>query len=232
MATRGKFFELLDFPKFAEPNILNLQAPPTALRLIERLGGGGFMSYGQIWPRMGAIVRGSATEAYILDQFKAYRAGWKNETIRDVARLLQRVFGGKGVWYPEPSKPIFILGFWFKPSIKGIWFHEGQAYAVLINARKGQPLSSEDVRFLARGIHELHCIDDPNDPIPLIIDCSEREDGAGREVRVYSITADEAISLDAFEAILREFLVASNMAGISLPLPPAVEHILTLFKKR
>jgi hypothetical protein len=127
MAARGKYFELLDFPKFAEPDISRLQAPPTALRLAERLGGGGFMSYGQIWPRMDAIVRGLASEAYILSEFKAYKDGWKNESIRDVARLLRQVFGGKGVWYPEPSKPIYVLGFWFKPSIRGILFFEGRA---------------------------------------------------------------------------------------------------------
>jgi hypothetical protein len=85
---------------------------------------------------------------------------------------------------------------------------------------------------LARGIYELHCIDDPNDPIPLIVDVSEQEVDAGRELRVYTITAEEAISLDAFEAILKEFLVALNLVGISLPLPPTIEHIITLFKKR
>jgi hypothetical protein len=123
------------------------------------------------------------------------------------------------------------LGFWFKPSIKGIWFFEGKAYAVLINARKSQPLTAEDIRFLARGVYELHCIDDPNDPIPLIIDLSEHEKGKGRELRVYAMPADEAAALDVFEHSVREFLVALNMAGISLPLPPTVENVVTLFKR-
>jgi hypothetical protein len=232
VAAKGKCFELLDFPKFADPSVLSLQAPSTALRLTERLGAGGFMSYGQVWPRIGAIVRGLATEAYILDQFKAYSDSWKNDTIRDVVRLLRKVFGGKGTWYPEPSKPTYILGFWFKPSIRGIWFYEGQAYAVLINARKGQPLSDEDVRFLARGIYELHCIDDPNDPIPMIVDLSEQEEGEGRTLNVYVMQADEAATLEAFESSLKEFLVALNMSGISLPLPPTIESVVTLFKKR
>jgi hypothetical protein len=62
-------------------------------------------------------------------------------------------------------------------------FVDGQAYAVLINARKGQRLFPEHLRFLARGVYELHCIDDPNDPIPLIIDVSEHEKGKGRTLR-------------------------------------------------
>ncbi len=183
MAARGKYFELLDFPKFADPSVLNIRADRTALGLGERLSGGGFMSYGAIWPRVGMIVRGFATETYIINTFRSYGDSWKNETIRDVVRLLCKIFGAKGTWYPEPVTPKYVLGFWFRPSIKGIWFHEGRAYAVLINARKGQPLTAEDVQFLARGVHELHCIDDPNDPIPLIVDLSEHEDGKGRELR-------------------------------------------------
>jgi hypothetical protein len=232
MARRGKFIELLDFPKFAHPSVLSLRADATALQLSERLSGGGFMSYGAIWPRVGMVVRGLATEIYIINTFRSYGDSWKNETLRDVVRLLRSVFGGKGTWYPEPSTPKYVLGFWFRPSIKGIWFHEGRPYAVLINARKGQPLTMEDVRFLARGIHELHCIDDPNDPIPMIIDLSEHDDGKGRELKVYVVEAHEAASLIQFEESLREFLVALNMAGISLPLPPALENIVSLFKKK
>jgi hypothetical protein len=70
-----------------------------------------------------------------------------------------------------------VLAFWFKPSIKGVWYVDGQAYAVLINARKGQRLFPDHVRFLARGVYELHCIDDPADPIPLILDVSQHEEG-------------------------------------------------------
>ena len=232
MVERGKLFELLDFPKFADPSVLNMRADQTALRLGERLGGGGFMSYGAVWPRLEMVVRGCATETYIINTFRSYRESWKNESIRDVVRLLRNALGGRGTWYPEPTAPKFVLGFWFKPSIKGIWFHEGRAYAVLINARKGQPLTMEDVRFLARGVHELHCIDDPNDPIPMIIDLSEHEDGKGRELRVYVVEAREAVSLSQFEEALREFLMALNVAGISLPLPPELDNIVGLFKKR
>lgn len=231
MASRGKFFELIDFPKFARPSISIIQPALTAAELIERLGGGGFMSYNQVWPRVGDVIRGKATDDFILQTFKSYKASWKNESIRDVVRLLRKYFGGKGTWYPEPSKPKFVLGFWFKPSIKGIWFFNGQAYAVLVNPRKQQPLSNEDVRFLARGIYELHCRNDPNDPIPLIVDLSEREKGKGRELRAFTVGESDAISLELFEQSLKEFLVSLNIAGISLPVPPELDDVLSLFKK-
>jgi hypothetical protein len=46
------------------------------------------------------------------------------------------------------------------------------------------------------------------------------------------VEAHEAASLLQFEEALREFLIALNMAGISLPLPPALENIVSLFRKK
>jgi len=231
MAGRGKFFELLDFPKFAYPTIVDMDAVQTSNNLRDRLGGKGFMSYGQIWPRMDHIVSGLATEAYIKGQFSAYGDDWKNASIQDVVRLLLKFFNGRGRWYPHPPKPTKILGFWFKPSIKGIWFVDGQAYAVLINARKGQRLFPEHIRFLARGVYELHCIDDPNDPIPLIIDVSEQEKGKGRVLKPYIVRPEQAIPFDEFEDAVRHFLKALELAGVALP-PDPIDSVIDLFKKR
>jgi hypothetical protein len=230
MANRGKTFELLDFPKFAYPSVLGMDAGLTSQNLIERLGGGGFMSYSSIWPRMAAVVDGSATETFIESEFGFYKEDWKNESIRDAVRLLKKYFGGRGTWYSLPTKPIFVLGFLFKPSIKGIWFVGGQAYAVLINARKQQRLFPEHLRFLARGIYELHCINDPNDPIPLIIDLSEHDLGEGRILNAHVIPADKAITLDAFESAVREFVRALELAGVALATPDG--SMIDLFKKR
>jgi hypothetical protein len=231
MAGRGKTFELLDFPKFAAPSVLRIDAGQTATNLIERLSGISFMSYGQIWPQMSSIVSGFATESFICHKFNAYSDDWKNNSIRDAVRLLALHFGGRGKWYPFPSKPVYVLGFWFKPSIKGVWFVDGKAYAVLINARKGQPLTDEVVRFLGRGIYELHCVDDPNDPIPLIVDLSEHGRSEGRGLRVHEIMADSAISLDEFDAAIREFVKALALAGVAVP-KPDVENMVDLFKKK
>jgi hypothetical protein len=230
MASRGKTFELLDFPKFAYPSVVGMDAAQTSFNLIERLGGGGFMSYSQIWPRLTDVVGGRATETFIANEFNSYKDSWKNESIRDAVRLLKQHFGGRGTWYPFSTKPKYVLGFWFKPSIKGVWFVDGQSYAVLINARKGQRLFPEHLRFLGRGIYELHCIDDPNDPIPLIVDLSEHESGKGRLLNVHEIPADKAVSFQDFDDSIRAFVKALELAGVALPTNPD-SSIVDLFKR-
>jgi hypothetical protein len=231
MAGHGKYYELLDMPKFAAPDVLTLKAEATAFNLMERVGGGGFMSYGQIWPRFDVLVRGFASDAFIDASFAAYKAEWKNNAIRAAYRLLRDHFGGKGQWYRMPIARIYVLGCWFKTSIRGFWVYDGKVYAALINCRKSQPLSINDVRFLARGVYELYCIDDPNNPIPLIVDLGEHSEDQVRKSRVYEMPVGEAISLEAFESSVREFLSALSLAGISSPPPPDVEHILDLFRR-
>ncbi len=230
MVGRGKYFELLDFPKFAYPSVLGMDFVLTANNLRERLASKSFMSYSMIWPRLDLIVAGYASDLYIASQFNRYEDDWKNENLKDVVRLLRTYFGGRGRWYREPAGPTRVLGFWFRPSIKGVWWVDGQAYAVLINARKQQRLFSEHVRFLARGIYELHCINDPNDPIPLIIDVSSPDGGKERELRVYEIPVEKAVSLDEFEDAVRQFLKALELAGVALPVD--VVDVITLFRKK
>jgi hypothetical protein len=230
MAGRGKYFELLDFPKFAYPSVARMDAAQTAGNLIERLAGQGFMSYSMIWSRLEPIVAGYATESFITTEFCPYEEDWKNNSIQDVVRLLKQHFGGRGRWYRHPQQPTKVLGFWFKPSIKGVWWVDGQAYAVLINARKQQRLFPEHIRFLARGVHELHCIDDPNDPIPLIIDVSEPDKGKGRVLRAHVMPVEKAISLEEFDDAVRQFLKALQLAGVALP-TDAVD-VIDLFKKK
>lgn len=231
MAVRAKYVDLTDIPKFASPDILILQARPTSGNLMERAVGGGFMSYGQIWPRMDLMVKGYATDAYIVSECSSYKADWKNKAIQKAFQLLRDHLGDKGSWYRMPNARKFVLGFWFKPCIKGFWAHEGKVYAVLVNARKGQPLSGNDVRFLARGVYELHCIDDPANPIPLIIDLALHPEDKERKARVYEVPPAEAISLEGFESSVREFITAMSLAGMALPPPPEVEHIVDLFRR-
>jgi hypothetical protein len=105
MPIRRKLFQLTDIPKFASPDLSNLDPGMTAGTLVDRLGAGGFMSYGQIWPRMDPLVRGLASDAFIEAQFASYEDGWKNQSLQDAYRLLRRAFGGKGTWYAYPAKP-------------------------------------------------------------------------------------------------------------------------------
>lgn len=231
MAGHGKYYELLDMPKFALPHVLALQADPTSHNLAERVLSGGFMSYGQIWPRFDLMVKGYATDDFIASSFTSYEADWKNNAIRVAFRLLRDHFGGKGNWYRIQNVRTYVLGCWFKTSIKGFWVHEGKVYAVLVNCRKTQALSMNDVRFLSRGVYELHCIDNPNNPIPLIVDLGLHPEDKERKARIYEMPVEEAIPLEAFETSVREFLVALNLAGIALPPPPDVEHVLELFRR-
>ena len=106
MAGREKEYELLDIPKFALPGVLTLQARPTASNLAERAFGGGFMSYGQIWPRFDRLVRGFATDSYIELEFSSYKAEWKNKAVRDAFRLLRGLFGGKGRWFQSRTPEV------------------------------------------------------------------------------------------------------------------------------
>ncbi len=233
MARRTKTFELLDFPKFAVPSVLQMEAAQTAISLVERLASpGGFMSYGPIWSRMQDIVEGYANDAFILSEFNSYADDWKNATVQEAVRLLRSQFGGRGRWYPWPTKPIRVLGFSFKPSIKGIWHVDGISYAVMINARKGQHLTLDDRKFLARGIYELHCVDDPADPVPLIVDLSEPNIGLGRRLREYKVSPEEMISLDEFDRVVREFVKALGIAGVAVPSEADVPNIVSLFKKK
>jgi hypothetical protein len=230
MAGRGKTFELLDFPKFALPSLKEIDAAQTSLMLVDRLAGKSFMSYVPVWSNLTRIVAGQATDSFIKTELQPYTDDWKNEAIKDVVRLLRGYFGGRGKWYPHPAEPLHVHGFWFKPSIKGIWFVDGRAYAVLINARKSQRLTHQDVRFLARGIYELHCVDDPNDPTPLVLDLSERRIDAGRSLDEYVVPIEKAISLEEFEAAVREFLRALQLAGVAVP--STADSVVGLFKKK
>lgn len=80
--SKGKFFELLDFPKFAAPDVLKLAPEATARALVERLSGASFMSYGAMWPRMDLLVRGLASDDFIRSNFSFYADDWKNKSIR------------------------------------------------------------------------------------------------------------------------------------------------------
>jgi len=162
--------------------------------------------------------------------FDVYDDDFKNISIREAVRLLNQNFGGCGKWYGFSGKPFRVLGFWFKPSIKGVWWFDGKAYAVLVNPRKSQRLTSEDVRFLGRGVYELHCVDDPNDPVPLIVDLSEPLIGQGRRLRVHTVPPEKAISLDKFDATIREFLKGLELAGVAVPTDAA--DVVGLFKKQ
>ena len=230
MPTR-KRFELLDCPKFAYPSLTNLDVALTAANITERLEGKGFLNYGQVWPLLPNIIAGKFNEDGIKALLSSYKTAWKNENLREVAILLLKEFGTKGRWFKEGITPFEILpGAFFKPSIRGTWYFEKQTYAVCINARKHQRLFTDHARFLARGVYELHSINDPTDPRPLIIDVSAGETGK-RELRKFLLSAAEMMHLEEFEAILRKFFEALSLAGVTT-VPERGASIADLFRRR
>jgi hypothetical protein len=230
MATR-KRFELLDCPKLAYPSLTEIDAPATAANILERLEGKGFLNYGQIWPRMPDVVAGHVDESYLQQRLSGYPVQWKNDNLQEVMRLLSKAFGGKGRWYKAGLMPIEVLpGAYFKPSIRGTWYHQNQAYSVSINARKHQRVFMDHARFLARGIYEFHSIDDPNDPIPMVVDVSASDNGK-RQLKTFIFDNSEMMSLEQFESILRRFFEALALAGVTT-VPKGVGKIADLFRKR
>jgi hypothetical protein len=234
MPTR-KRFELLDCPKFAFPSLTNIDVFATAANILERLGGKGFLNYGQIWPHMTRVAAGYVDEAYLVRNFNGYPIPWKNENLQDVLRLLGVAFAGKGRWYPAGTKPFEILpGAFFKPCIRGTFYSnaDARAYSVCVNARKHQHVFPDHGRFLSRGVYEFHAIDDPFEPtpIPMVVDLSAGDNGS-RELKMYMFDEKEMMSLDEFEFILRRFFEALVLAGVTT-IPEGVENIADLFRKR
>jgi hypothetical protein len=229
--TTQKRFELRDCPKFAYPSLTDIDVPATAANIVERLEGKGFLNYGQIWPLLPDITAGRMDEAAILRALNGYPTKWKNENLQQVALLLRDLFGGKGRWYRAGSTPFEVLpGAYFKPSIQGTWYFDKRAYSVSINARKYQRVMLDHARFLARGVYEFHSIDDPNDPVPLIVDVSASEDGR-RKLKTFVYDTSEMMSLEQFEWILRKFFEALALAGVTT-IPEGLDKIADLFRKR
>ena len=230
---RKKIFQFLDIPRFAAPDILNMDAATTGLRIgHERMQGHGYISYESVWSAFPKVIRGYATDDFIEQQFSYYRKSrdsWKNQELQTIVKLLREAFGGKGRWYPASKNFKEVLGVRFRPPIRGFWFYQGRSYAISANLRKKQRLTLEQMQFLARAAYEIHCVNDPNDPIPLIIDLSQASEGLQRERRLFTFEPNEMMPLEAMEAGLREFFSALAIAGVCA-IPPRNIGLLDQFR--
>lgn len=215
MSRSSRRFELLDIPKFGLPNIAEFDVARSAAEITRQLGEDSFMSYTQVWSRLERAANGELQSDSLVDlELSSYKAAWKNENLRFVLKAIRDILANRGTWYPNRQKPVNAYGINFKPSTKGVWFTEGSAYSVLINARKSQQLSELEIRFLARGIYEIDCRDDPNDPVPLIIDLSANENGV-RQVRLVTVPVESAMPLEEFESILDSFVESLVLSGFA-----------------
>lgn len=202
-----KVFEALDIARFARPSVLDLDPMLTSIELRERLAGKGFMSYEPLWPRIADIARRNVTDFEI-------GSWWNSATLISAMITLRDEYGRAGTWYGFKRTPRKILGLLFKPSVRGVLFANGMPTAHLINPRKGQRLSQECIAFLARAAYEEHCIGDPSNPKPVIVDTSSPTDKKPRNLRKFE--APEMISLEEFEDIVNRFFEAASIAGFPL----------------
>jgi hypothetical protein len=220
----SKTFESLDIVRFAVPDVRNLDVGRTAVSLRERLGGTGFMSYDPLWRRVSAVAARSVTDAEI-------EGWWKSSTLIEAMKVLRDQYADIGRWYHFPQTVRDVLGLSFKSSIRGISFSKTYgAEAHIINPRKGQVLTSDDLAFLARAAYEEHCIDDPNDPQPVVFDLSSRNGSKVRHPTIYRGLTPKMISVEEFESIIEKFFDAAVLAGYQLPEYPG-EFTADLFRR-
>lgn len=202
-----KFFEALDIPRFARPNLIKLDPYLTAQELKDRLSGNGFMSYEPLWPKMSEVTKRQVTDFEI-------GVWWKSAILISAMTLLRDEYDRAGIWYGFKRTPRSILGLMFKPSVRGVLFANGKAEAHLINPRKGQRLTEECIAFLKRAAYEEHCISDPNNPQPVVVDTSSSSDRKPRRFR--ASRSDEMVSVDEFERIVNLFFEAAAIAGFPI----------------
>ena len=200
-------FDLLDIARFAKPSLVQLDVVMTASELREALASRAFMSYAPLWSRLDRSARGLLTEKMIASL-------WKQKALIEAMLILNAELRGKGNWYGFGTKPRRVLGLEFKPIVRGVLVTGGRLEASVFNPRKGQPLSEYEVRFLARGAYEEHCISDPSNPVPVVWDLSEKVKGGGRRLVIHRNMIETMVSLDEFEMVVGRFFEAANLAGI------------------
>ena len=65
----------------------------------------------------------------------------------------------------------------------------------------------------------------------MIVDLSQHSVGEGRRLRVHVVPEKEAITLDGFDASVRAFIKALELAGVVVPAKIDM-RIVNLFKKK
>lgn len=231
MAANRKIFQLQDVARFARPTLTDIDPVLTAAAIQEGRSGQSFLSYTQLWPFLKEAARKRHSETELANRFTAYKAPWKNKKLRECAGLLSQIVTPGARWYPASLQPIEIFpGAYFRPSLRGVLVSGGQPFMLGINPRSSQIISADDASFWARGLYELHGIDDPNDPVPMIVDLSDRY-GAGRVLYSRQFDADSMMSAALFEEVITRFFQAMEIAGLT-SVPKSVPDMTDLLRRR
>ena len=220
----NKVFNILDVPRFARPCLSEIDVIQTAQELRIRLQTTGWMSYNPLWPRIN-FVKGKVVSEDVI------KTWWKSESLIEAMMILKDEFAQSDPWYGFTENLRDISGILFKPTVKGIRVRPERFEALVINPRKGQPIDDYDARFLARAAYEEHCIDDPNNPEPVIIDLSKPKFSKVRLRRRFTNMRERMISIEEFEQILGTFFEAAQIAGYEIPYVPG-SFSADLFRRR
>lgn len=233
MATKKFIIELIDVPYLAAPNIAAIDVEKTANRITRYRSGRSTKSYDQNMRQIVDMSTGMASLELLQAQFDSVKdESWRAQ-VKDVCERLHSVFGaGYSRWHPTDRKPRELYDqTLFKHAIRGVWVRDGRATATAINARKSLFLDATARSFLARGIYEFYLIDDPGLHGFNIIDLGAAPRTDARATRVYTPDHVEPMSLEAFESILRKFMMAVERAGFSAK-PEAGDSIVDMFRRK
>jgi hypothetical protein len=225
-------FELIDIPYLSRPTIGAIDIPSTAARIQAIRKGGSRRNYDRVFKLVGDMTSGMAkAEALLRSLEDEPDEVWRRQ-LQDVCERLYAVFGKSASrWYPVGRRPIELYErSWFKPAIRGVWWRDGVAAAMLVNPRKTLFLDAVVRSFLARGVIEFHLVDDPNLHEFKIIDLGAAPRTGVRATRVYSMPDVDPMELGEFESILRRFMQAVEHAGFANQ-PSEGQRIADLFKR-
>jgi hypothetical protein len=230
---RRLVLELLDVIQFATPSIAKLDLELTAKKISHFKKKGTPKSYNIAFDLLPKIATGLIKRQDVIAYLNTHPiADWR-PFVEDVGIRLYEIFSEiECSWYPTGRKPIQTFSdVWTKPAIRGVAVSKGEARPCLINPRASLYLGNDNnLSFIARGVHELHVIDDVQATGTLIIDLGKHPATKLRENRVHYSEEIEMISLDEFESILRRFVEAVKLAGFNVT-PDSIYTVGDLFRK-
>lgn len=208
--------ELLDIPFFARgPDLLQLNVGLTSKAIrAERRSDAGGRSYDPIFAIIHHLVHPMMSRSDVKRLFRDHKDQEWAKHLRTVALAIfdaHRQF--KGSWYSVGRKPRVSNGLVIKPAIRGVKVLDQEPFPVLVNARKTLDLDFQALRFLARGVFELHGRDMPNVDRVAIWDVSRSMVSGGRHFSEILFAEEEMLSLEEFDQVVDRFLRAVTGAG-------------------
>jgi len=224
--------EMLDVIQFAKPNIAHLDIRLTADEILRYKRRSTSRNYNLAFEPIRLISSGRLKREQVVQLMASWPdPGWHPFLIDVATRLFDIISPLGGVWYDVKRKPISIFpNVWTKPAIRGVVVKNGIALPCLVNPRSSLYIDALKLSFVARGVHELHVVDDAQANGPMIIDLGKHPITEKRDNRIYLPKESELMQLEQFESILKSFLEAVKLAGFNVQ-PNQFHTVADLFRK-